>query len=73
MPDREKERRIALAIFRGLKRRSRGYVSGEPEPHHATTIDGEFYLMSVAREVLKEFGQQTSLSSRADEAHVPQI
>jgi len=49
---RERERVVAEAIFRGLKRHRR-YVSGHPAPHEKTTIDGEFYLMSVAREVLR--------------------
>ena len=51
--DRAKELLVAEAIFDGLKRRNRGYVSGVPRPGSKTTIDGEFYLMSMAREVLK--------------------
>jgi hypothetical protein len=50
---REKERKIAEAIYCGLQRRNRGYVVGKPGPHKKTIIDGRFYLMSVARQVLK--------------------
>ena len=54
---RELELVVARAIYRGLKRRHgrrEPYVSGEPAPHESTTIDGEFYLMAVARTVLAE-------------------
>ena len=47
------ENLVAKAIFDGLKRRNSRYVSGEPAPHVKTTIDGDFYLMAVARHVLK--------------------
>jgi hypothetical protein len=50
---REREKLIADAIFEGLKRRNRGYVSGKPRAGEKTRIDGEFYLMAVAGHVLK--------------------
>jgi hypothetical protein len=50
---RDMEKLVAVAIFEGLKRRNSGYVSGEPERGAKTTIDGKFYLMAVARHVLK--------------------
>jgi hypothetical protein len=55
---RDEELLVAEAIFHALKRRNpNAYVSGNPAPHQKTTIDGQFYLLSVARQVLKAMGR----------------
>ena len=51
------ELRVAKAIYLGLKAKHGGlhrYVSGEPDPSspEMTTIDGDFCLIKVARQVL---------------------
>ena len=53
MGDRDLEALVAKAIFDGLQRRNSGYICGDPRIGSKTTIDGRFYLMSVARHVLK--------------------
>lgn len=53
----ELEKLVAAAIFADLKRqaaRRGGYVSGLPKRHEPTSLDGEFFLMSAARRVLRE-------------------
>jgi hypothetical protein len=74
-PDIKLQRIVAEAIYDALRSRkadaamnpsaskSSAYVSGEPGPRQATAIDGKFYLMSVAREVLKRLSSEGVLGS----------
>ena len=51
---KRREELVAWAIYRGLRRRNRDSFVSEPERGRAVLIDGNFYLMAVARRVLKE-------------------
>ena len=56
-PGRELEKLIAEGIHNGLVDRKSGekgnYILGEPSPHTLSTVDGRFYLMAVARHVIR--------------------
>lgn len=45
---------VATAICRGLKRRHAHAYVEQPRRGFKTAVDGEFYMMAVARQVLAE-------------------
>ncbi len=68
---KEREEKVAWALYRALKRRnSRAYVE-EPQRRVESAIDGHFFMMAVARALIRDLEKDGLMSParQRDKSH----